>query len=161
MSEKPVYQNIYQSIISKSPIGIAIYDQSGQCVEANESIVKFVGATKEQILQQNYNNIESWKKSGLLFEAQNAIKEQSNKRHELMIESTFGKIVRLDCHLIPFLSGGLLLMVNDITENKLAENRLRESEEKYKAFLENASDIIQSVNKEGKFLYVNPQVREM
>ena len=132
MSDKPVYQNLYQIILSKSPVGIAIYDQSGQCVEANESIVKFVGATKEQVLQQNYNNIESWKKSGLLYEAQNAIKDQSNKRHELIIESTFGKIVRLDCHLVPFLSGSLLLMVNDITENKLAENRLRESEEKFR-----------------------------
>lgn len=128
----------YKSIISESPIGISIYDTSGQCVDANDSIARIVGTTKEQVLHQNYNNIESWKESGLVKMAKSAIDDQSTKRHYLNIETTFGKDVKLDCHLVPFSSGGLLLMAADITEQKRVEETLRESEERFRNVYETA-----------------------
>ena len=71
-------------------------------------------------------NIESWKQSGFLDKAKSAVKDQSIERHDLAVESTFGKGVKLDAYLVPFSSGGLLLMVNDITERrKLEEERLK------------------------------------
>jgi PAS domain S-box-containing protein len=135
-------EEIYRSIISESPVGISIYDKSGQCVDANDSIIRIVGATKEQVLQQNYNNLESWKKSGMLDKAKIAVKEQTTKRHELIIETTFGKEVKLDCYLVPFKSGGLLLMVSDITEQKLAEMALKESEERYRSLFKNNHSVM-------------------
>ncbi|MFC1823660.1 PAS domain S-box protein [Thermodesulfobacteriota bacterium] len=43
----------------------------------------------------------------------------------------------------------------DITERKEAEDELRKSEERYKDLFENAGELIQSVDVEGKFLSVN------
>ncbi|MCK5100594.1 MAG: PAS domain S-box protein, partial [Desulfobacteraceae bacterium] len=83
-SLKEAYE-INKKIISESPIGISIYDESGQCVVANNSIGKIIGAAKEQILEQNYNEIESWKKSGLLNTARAAIKEGITKRKEIQV----------------------------------------------------------------------------
>lgn len=40
-------------------------------------------------------------------------------------------------------------------ERKRAEERIKDSEERYRALLETASDLIQSVDGNGKFLYVN------
>ena len=119
-------QEIYRNIISESPVGISIYDASGQCLEANDSLSKIIGTTREQVFQQNYNRIESWKQSGFLDKAKSAVEDQSIKRHDLVIESTFGKRVKLDAYLVPFSSGGLLLMVNDITDRLKAEEALRE-----------------------------------
>ncbi len=45
--------------------------------------------------------------------------------------------------------------LRDITERKRAEGELRESEERFRDFFENASDLMQRVDKEGKFVYVN------
>ncbi|HEC86520.1 MAG TPA: MEKHLA domain-containing protein, partial [Thermoplasmatales archaeon] len=45
--------------------------------------------------------------------------------------------------------------VKDVTERRIMEERLRESEEMLRDFLDNANDLIQSVDCEGRFVYVN------
>ncbi|MCE5281746.1 MAG: PAS domain S-box protein [Deltaproteobacteria bacterium] len=46
--------------------------------------------------------------------------------------------------------------VRDVTDQKRAEEALRESEEKFRALSENAPDIIYTMNIEGVIMYVNP-----
>ncbi|MCP3872096.1 MAG: PAS domain S-box protein [Desulfobacteraceae bacterium] len=115
-----------QKFFLESPIGISIYDESGQCIEANDSIGKIIGATKEQVLKQNYNEIESWKKSGLLNTAKNAIKDGTSKHQELQLTTTFGEKLCVDYYFVPFLQKSktkLMFMVTDITERKKVEDK--------------------------------------
>jgi PAS domain-containing protein len=55
-----------KTLINSSSLGIRTYDSSGQCILANESIARILGTTREQCLSENYNQLESWKETGLL-----------------------------------------------------------------------------------------------
>jgi len=148
---------INRKIISNSPIGISIYDESGHCIETNNSMGKIIGATKKQILQENFFNIKSWRTSGIFDAARQAIKEGNTKRHISKLKSTFGESLSIECFLVPFLKenrSNLMLMVNDISE------RIHE-EERYKKTIESSIDGFWIVDMEGKFLEVNEAYANM
>ncbi|MCY2988745.1 MAG: PAS domain S-box protein [Planctomycetota bacterium] len=48
----------------------------------------------------------------------------------------------------------------DITVSKQAEESLRESEERFRGFIENATDIVYALTPDGRFTYVSPNWRE-
>ncbi|MBC7260323.1 MAG: PAS domain S-box protein [Chloroflexi bacterium] len=50
---------------------------------------------------------------------------------------------------------GAVAVYTDITERKRAEQAVRESQERLQDFLDNATDLIQMVDPQGRFLYVN------
>lgn len=52
-----------------------------------------------------------------------------------------------------------LAVVRDVTRFKEVEEALRESEERFRDLFENANDLIQSVDSEGRFIYTNPAWR--
>ncbi|MFZ0533582.1 MAG: PAS domain S-box protein [Anaerolineales bacterium] len=117
-----------KTLINSSSLGIGTYNASGQCILANESIARILGATCDQLLGQNYNHIESWKKSGLLESAREAVASGNETRREIHTTNTYGKEIWLDCRFTPFFSNAephLLLSVDDITISKQAEVNLQ------------------------------------
>jgi PAS domain S-box-containing protein len=52
--------------------------------------------------------------------------------------------------------GGISVFVNDITERKQAEEKLKESEQKYRLLFETSLDCIAQIDREGRILAANP-----
>lgn len=111
-------------ILEASTLGIVAYRKSGQAVFTNEAAGHIIGATREQVLAQNFNNIESWNRSGLVAVAVEALSSGEERRHEIHVLTTFGHEVNLDCRLVPFTleeEPHLLLLFDDVTEQRRVE----------------------------------------
>ncbi len=114
-------------IVTESPIGMSIFDESGDCVLVNDAMAQIIGGTKEELMLRNYNTITEWKVSGLLDKALLAVKENEVKHHDFHVKTSFGREIALECFLVPFSSEGkrnLLVMANDIGERKEMEMAL-------------------------------------
>ncbi len=110
-----------QRIIENAPIGMAIYDSTGQCITTNTAYAEMGGGTQQQVLEQNYNHLESWKNSGLLDAAKRSLNQQKKVREEIEILTTFGRQSIFDVYFMPFETGGeqhLLFMIDDITTRR-------------------------------------------
>ena len=117
-----------KTLINSSNLGIRTYDASGQCILANESILRILGTTHEQVMGENFNQSKSWKKLGLLEAAHEALAGGEETRREIHTKTSRGKEIWLDCRFTPFTSQGephLLLSVDDITISKQAEVNLK------------------------------------
>ena len=126
------FSEFIQKIINVSPLGIIAYAADGQCVMANDAAGKIIGASHEAILGQNWNQIESWKESGLLTAAREAMQtNQILENLEFHFTSSFGKEVWLNASLIPFSSAGkphLLMMGQDVSKQKQVDAALLQSQ---------------------------------
>jgi PAS domain S-box-containing protein len=147
-------------IISASPVGMAIYDGTGQCIIANDSMAKIIGTSKEQMLTYNYNNIGLWKKSGFLESVRKAIDTQSLIRQEIRDISSFGKNIFIDCQIVPFEKNSVLIMFHDIEEQKRTEAALKDSEIKYRTVVE-SSLVGVYIIQDGIFKFVNNRWYDM
>jgi diguanylate cyclase (GGDEF)-like protein/PAS domain S-box-containing protein len=109
---------------------MAVYDESGQCVMVNDAFAGLVGASREQLLAQNFNRIESWKKTTLLGDALAALKFHSPEQRECHLLTSFGKAIWIEYRILPqFLKGQrhLLIQFFDLTERKRLEDELRDA----------------------------------
>jgi PAS domain S-box-containing protein len=143
-----------QKIISDAAAGIVVFKASGQCLLANEAAARTINATVPQLLEQNFRQLESWRISGMLKIAEEALATGKPQQCEPHFVSTFGKEAWLVCHFTPFVRGDephLLMLFNDITGRKQAEEHVREQA----ALLDKAQDAIFVLDSGDRIIYWN------
>jgi PAS domain S-box-containing protein len=147
-SEQEVSQTLEfnRKILSNSSIGILTYKKSGQCISANAAAAKVVGTNIPQLLAQNFHDISSWKKSGMYQKALKALDTGIEQLLDVHLVTTFGKDVWLSFSFSSFDSTDeqhLLVFTSDITERKLAEERLGKLND---CFLRFGTDTLSNIN---------------
>ncbi|MGO9125169.1 MAG: PAS domain S-box protein [Terriglobales bacterium] len=148
-----------QKILDASPLGIVTYKASGEAVAANPACAQLVGASIEQIRAQNFRHIESWRRSGLLALAEQALATGALCHGEVRMTTTFGKEMWVKAHFVPFTYADephLLALFEDIAERKKTAAALQQSETKFKTLFETANDAILLLNGD-KFSDCNPR----
>jgi len=95
----------------------------------------------------------------------NVIKDKTPSSFELRLIQPDGTIKWIQNNISPVIEHDKVVklkgVIIDITERKLAEKALRESEEKFRSIMENSADAIFIADQQGKYLYTNKAVTAM
>jgi len=113
-----------EMIFESSSVGIMTYNANGTCVSANSKAASILGGNLEDILKQNFNEIESWKKSGLYRAAINTLETASVNNLTINVTTPENRDVWIECYLSRFESKGtnhLLVLITDVSAKKAAE----------------------------------------
>ena len=139
LSEQLLLQN---SLMEASLDGIAIIDQSHQVRQSNRRFAQMLGYTSEEILK-----LYTWDWECEMTEAEirttfsdlSKTKATFESRHRRK-DGTVYEVEVTACGAKLGQESMVLAITRDITERKLAEDALRESEEKYRALVDQAAE---------------------
>src|SRR6185369_2435091 len=122
------------------------------------AMANLVGATRLQLLAQNFRQIASWRASGLRDAAERVLASGTREEIEARFTSTFGRDMWVHGQLSRFASRGeahLLLMLDDITEQRRAAEALAEREREFRSLADNVPDNVVRYDLAGRLLYLN------
>jgi PAS domain S-box-containing protein len=129
-----------RAVIEFSPIGILTCTASGKVVSANPAFVRMTGGAIDRILSENAFQLRSWKESGVLAAAEEALESGHDTSLETGMISPAGEKTIYNCFFVPFDHRGnqrLLILFSDISERKRAEEDLRKSREEMRLLAHN------------------------
>ena len=151
-------QQLNQQIIENAPVGIAIYDAAGDCITANPSMARHIGADVAAVRAQNIHHIESWKDSGLYalaLKTQHSGEPTSTVIHQ---HTRLGQKVWLALSFValgPDGQGRLMLMASDLTDMKRAEQQRLATQASYEMLFANSLDGVLQARPGGSVLAAN------
>ncbi len=113
-----------RSVLENAPVGILLYDMTGRCIEANDTAGASIGATRDQVLTQNFRRLASWRQSGMLVKAERCIARGEAGEHEAWLDTGFGRRVCLHSRFVPLTLDGkphVLVLTEDVTAARQGE----------------------------------------
>lgn len=157
----------FRILVQHSPLGIFKIDIKGNIEVVNPSLLKLLGSPSEEETRKiNLLTFPLLVKSGISGFVKECIKKGKSISGEFLYRSKWGKEVSINLFLTPVQNNlkqvvGVQGIIEDITQRKLAENAIKESEAKYRLLAENTLDCIWKMDKDLKFTYINQSIFPM
>ncbi len=157
----------YRTLVAQSPDGLFLVDLSGNFSAVNKAMCDELGFTEEEFRSMNIWDIvpdqylDQYRKRLTKILNGESLIEPS----EYAVRGKDGKILNIEVISAPYYSEkgviGFQGIARDITARKRAEEALRESEQRFRALTENASDLIVILNPDYTIAYVSPSVERI
>ncbi len=143
--------------------GITIVDSNDNLSFLNKAFAGMLGYEKEELLGVNLRKLVDKEGFEKIRKETEARKKGVTSRYEIKLYCKNGDPRIVQVSASPFWDGdgnfaGTLAIIMDVTERKKMEEKLRESEEKFRGMAERSFDAIAIVNLEGNITYASPSV---
>lgn len=154
----------YRLIFEHSPLGVVHFDQTGIVTACNDNLLNIIGASRELLV--GMNAVKDIKDEKMAASIRRALSGGIGHYEDYYTAVTSGNTAPVKCEFGPVLDehgsivGGIGI-VEDVTERLQAEEKLRESEEKYRNILETITDGYHEVDLHGTLTLVNDSLCEI
>jgi PAS domain S-box-containing protein len=153
----------FRKVFEEGPLGMALASLAdNRILEINETFCKMLGYTAEELKRLTFADFTHPDYRARDEEAIRRMREGQIHKHyaEKQYLKKNGEVIWGSRALARIGSPGsksfcTLVMVQDITEHKQADERLRESEQRYRELIESAPEAI-FIQSQGRFVYLNP-----
>jgi PAS domain S-box-containing protein len=119
----------YHTLFAQAPDGIVIADANSTYLDANDSICRMLGYTREELIGRNAADIVVPSEVQHIAPALSTIKGRGDYHREWRFRRKDGSVFPAEVIATMMPDGNLLGMIRDITDRKRAESALRELNE--------------------------------
>lgn len=158
----------YRYLIESSPYAIILFNREGKIVDYNSTTGKLFGYKKGAFIGVSYKDLPLYPPD--IFDIlSKKLRSLYRGNHieptEFQVYKSDGTFIWVNTQLSLIELSGVVYfqaIVEDITDKKEAEKKIKESEEKYRDLLETSSVGILEINFKNKSItYINPKLLEM
>ncbi len=157
----------YQDLFDFSLDLIYVNNLRGKFLDANDIALKKLGYKREEIPEISFTDLIGREDLIKAFKVIKEIKDtgKQSKRRRYKIKTKNGEVIYVETFAIPLRKDGKIYAIlgigNDITEAKLAEQKLIESEEKYRHLFQNSPFFVGLVDLKGVLMDCNDIVNNL
>jgi PAS domain S-box-containing protein len=148
----------YRTLFDYAPEGIVIADTASNYLDANVSICRMLGYSRDELIGKNAADIVAFEEVPYIGQALRVINSESEYQREWRFKRKDGSTFAAEVIATAMPDGNLLGVIRDITERKLAEDERRASEERYRTLFEYAPVGIFIVSPENDYIDANPSI---
>lgn len=153
----------FKSLFERNPDAVYSFDKEGNFIEANKALEELSGYTIEELKTLNFEQIVTAKDRERIWAKFNKAAKGAPQTYEASGVHKDGHTFYVQVTNLPIYVDGEIVGVfgiaHDITERKLAQQKLKESEERWEQLLRQNPQPVQIVQ-DGKIVYINQAGRE-
>jgi PAS domain S-box-containing protein len=153
----------FSDLAEEAPIGILTCDIKGNITYLNSKVAEIMGSPdKEKTKKINLLEFPLLRKNNISQKIKKCIDNKLTKTYEINYTTKWGKNIWCRVHISPKMERnkvvGAQIIVDDITEKREIQEKLKTNEKNFRTFFETIDDLILVGDLDGKIIYTNSAV---
>jgi two-component system cell cycle sensor histidine kinase/response regulator CckA len=156
-------EDLHRTVFESANDILILIDRRGKILDVNEKLTDIGSYKREELLGKNIRTLtKMMTRKSLAIVIRNFMKRMVGINvppYEVEMVRKDGEIINVEINAVAMRRNGKitgdLAILRDITERKRAEEKMQESEQRYRSLFQNAHDMIQSVASDGSVIFAN------
>ena len=153
----------FRAFVDHATDALVLLDNTGRVIDVNQSTCESLGYTREEMLGMTPADFDVQATPAFTRDLAARFVREDTFSFDSILRRKDGSTFPVEVRMRQFWEGGrrIVALARDITKRKQAEDNLRASEERFRRMIENASDLISVINRDGIFKFQSPAAKRM